>query len=62
LQAFGEQANEVEYCGDHHYERTPGVTTWATMVTPKEIFDYKSQQQQWTWLPAPSCQPRPLQE
>ncbi|MCL1476608.1 cytochrome c oxidase subunit II [Marinobacter sp. M3C] len=46
MQAFGEQLNEVDIAAIITYERNAWGNNVGDMVTPKEIFDYKSQQQQ----------------
>jgi len=46
MQAFGEQLNEVDIAAIITYERNAWGNNMGDMVTPKEIFDYKIQQQQ----------------
>lgn len=46
MQAFGEQLSEVDIAAIITYERNAWGNNVGDMVTPKEIFDYKSQQQQ----------------
>jgi len=46
MQAFGEQLNEVDIAAIITYERNAWGNNVGDMVTPKEIFDYKIQQQQ----------------
>lgn len=46
MQAFGEQLNEVDIAAIITYERNAWGNNVGDMVTPKEIFDYKAQQQQ----------------
>ncbi|AKO51047.1 cytochrome B559 subunit alpha [Marinobacter psychrophilus] len=46
MQAFGEQLNEVDIAAIITYERNAWGNNVGDMVTPKEIFDYKVQQQQ----------------
>ncbi|MEH6355730.1 MAG: cytochrome c oxidase subunit II [Marinobacter sp.] len=46
MQAFGEQLSEVDIAAIITYERNAWGNNVGDMVTPKEIFDYKVQQQQ----------------
>ncbi|HEV8077908.1 MAG TPA: cytochrome c oxidase subunit II [Marinobacter sp.] len=46
MQAFGEQLSEVDIAAIITYERNAWGNNVGDMVTPKEIFDYKNQQQQ----------------
>ncbi|EBA00870.1 cytochrome c oxidase subunit II [Marinobacter sp. ELB17] len=46
MQAFGEQLNEADIAAIITYERNAWGNNVGDMVTPKEIFDYKIQQQQ----------------
>ena len=46
MQAFGEQLNEVDIAAIITYERNAWGNNMGDMVTPKEIFGYKIQQQQ----------------
>jgi len=46
MQAFGKQLNEVDIAAIITYERNAWGNNVGDMVTPKEIFDYKIQQQQ----------------
>ena len=46
MQAFGEQLSEVDIAAIITYERNAWGNNVGDMVTPKDIFDYKNQQQQ----------------
>ncbi|PFG52445.1 cytochrome c oxidase subunit 2 [Marinobacter sp. LV10R520-4] len=46
MQAFGEQLSEVDIAAIITYERNAWGNNVGDMVTPKDIFDYKIQQQQ----------------
>ena len=45
MQAFGEQLSEVDIAAIITYERNAWGNKVGDMVTPKQVFDYKSQQQ-----------------